>query len=163
MEEFLAMTFVHGPEQASFVEGKPAKLRFFLGYVDEFASGDGADEVSGWVRHEPRPGAGLCRHCLYLKSLSSRCQQPSCGVYISTAGFWSSPCRYFQRDHPSFIHPPSPATISLIWLKFEPPSQEMGFISQWCTMSADLSLGKRRLHRHSPNGFLVREQTWPGG
>ncbi|CAN0127637.1 unnamed protein product [Scytosiphon promiscuus] len=44
-EEFLAMTFVHGPEQASFLNEKPAKLRFFVGYVDEFAPGDGSDGV----------------------------------------------------------------------------------------------------------------------
>lgn len=46
-EEFLAMTFVHGPEEASFLETKPAKLHFFLGYVDEFAPGDGSNQVRG--------------------------------------------------------------------------------------------------------------------
>eukprot|EP00752_Nemacystus_decipiens_P010261 g9145.t1 len=44
-EEFLAMTFVHGPEEASFQESKPAKLRFFLGYVDEFAPSDGSNQA----------------------------------------------------------------------------------------------------------------------
>lgn len=39
------MTFVHGPEQATFQNEKPAKLRFFVGYVDEFAPGDGSDRV----------------------------------------------------------------------------------------------------------------------
>lgn len=39
------MTFVHGPEQAAFLNEKPAKLRFFVGYVDEFAPGDGSDRV----------------------------------------------------------------------------------------------------------------------
>lgn len=45
-EEFLAMTFVAGPNQASFLDEKPAKLRFFIGYADEFAPGDGSDRVS---------------------------------------------------------------------------------------------------------------------
>lgn len=45
-KEFLAMTFVKGPRQVSFLDEKPAKLRFFLGYVDEFAPGDGSDRVS---------------------------------------------------------------------------------------------------------------------
>eukprot|EP00752_Nemacystus_decipiens_P017613 g15785.t1 len=44
-EEFLAITFVRGPREATFVDEKPAKLRFFLGYVDEFAPGDGSVEV----------------------------------------------------------------------------------------------------------------------
>lgn len=39
------MTFVHGPSQASFLGNKPAKLRFFVGYADEFAPGDGSDQV----------------------------------------------------------------------------------------------------------------------
>lgn len=39
------MTFVHGPEEASFLNEKPATLRFFVGYVDEFAPGDGSDRV----------------------------------------------------------------------------------------------------------------------
>ena len=46
-EEFLAMTFVDGPEEASFLDERPAKLRFFLGYVDEFAPGDGSNQVRG--------------------------------------------------------------------------------------------------------------------
>lgn len=29
------MTFVHGPDGVTFPDDKPAKLRFFLGYVDE--------------------------------------------------------------------------------------------------------------------------------
>ncbi|CAN0080015.1 unnamed protein product [Ectocarpus fasciculatus] len=44
-EEFLAMTFVRGPEEASFLDEKPAKLRFFVGYVDEFVPEDGSDGV----------------------------------------------------------------------------------------------------------------------
>lgn len=40
------MTFVKGPRQASFLDGKPAKLRFFLGYANEFAPGDGSNQVS---------------------------------------------------------------------------------------------------------------------
>lgn len=44
--EFLAMTFVKGPRQASFIGDKPAKLRFFLGYTDEFTPGDGSNRVS---------------------------------------------------------------------------------------------------------------------
>ncbi|CAM9423661.1 unnamed protein product [Ectocarpus fasciculatus] len=45
-EEFLAMTFVHGPEGVTFPENKPAKLRFFLGYVDESTSaGERLDQV----------------------------------------------------------------------------------------------------------------------
>lgn len=43
-EEFLAMTFIHGPEEASFLN-EPAKLRFFVGYADEFTPGDGSDRV----------------------------------------------------------------------------------------------------------------------
>lgn len=39
------MTFVRGPKQASFRDDKPAKLRFFVGYVDEFPHGDGSDRV----------------------------------------------------------------------------------------------------------------------
>ncbi|CAM9472731.1 unnamed protein product [Ectocarpus fasciculatus] len=46
-EEFLAMTFVHGPEGVTFPEDKPAKLRFFLGYVDESTpAGEGVDQVA---------------------------------------------------------------------------------------------------------------------
>lgn len=45
-EDFLAMTFVHGPEEAVFLEGKTAKLRFFLGYVDEFEPEDGSGQMS---------------------------------------------------------------------------------------------------------------------
>lgn len=45
-EEFLAMTFVHGPEKASFLHEKPAKLRFFVGCVDEFVPEDSSDRVS---------------------------------------------------------------------------------------------------------------------
>lgn len=46
-DEFLAMTFVHGPEGVAFPDDKPAKLRFFLGYVDNVAPGgeDGPDQV----------------------------------------------------------------------------------------------------------------------
>eukprot|EP00752_Nemacystus_decipiens_P013425 g11888.t1 len=45
-EEYLAMTFVHGPEGVTFPPDKPAKLRFFLGCVDEVAlAGDGSDQV----------------------------------------------------------------------------------------------------------------------
>lgn len=41
------MTFVHGPEGVNFPNDKPAKLRFFLGYVDEYAPAtDGSDKVS---------------------------------------------------------------------------------------------------------------------
>ena len=39
------MTFVHGPKEAVFHEDKPAKLRFFMGYADEFERGDGSDQV----------------------------------------------------------------------------------------------------------------------
>lgn len=49
-EEFLAMTFVHGPEEASFLDEKPAKLRFFLGYANEFAPGDGSNQVKVTLR-----------------------------------------------------------------------------------------------------------------
>ncbi|CAN0237418.1 unnamed protein product [Scytosiphon promiscuus] len=46
-DEFLAMTFVHGPEGVTFPDDKPARLRFFLGYVDELAAGreDGSEQV----------------------------------------------------------------------------------------------------------------------
>ncbi|CAB1106731.1 unnamed protein product [Ectocarpus sp. CCAP 1310/34] len=44
-EEFLAMTFVHGPKEAIFLDNKPAKLRFFMGFVDEFAAGASSDRV----------------------------------------------------------------------------------------------------------------------
>lgn len=41
------MTFVHGPEGLTLPEDKPAKLRFFLGYVDILApAGDqGSDQA----------------------------------------------------------------------------------------------------------------------
>lgn len=40
------MAFVHGPEGVTFPDDKPAKLRFFLGYVDELSPvGDGSDQV----------------------------------------------------------------------------------------------------------------------
>eukprot|EP00752_Nemacystus_decipiens_P016266 g14546.t1 len=42
-EDFLAMTFVDGPEEAKFSADKPAKLRFFVGYVDEFEPEDDSD------------------------------------------------------------------------------------------------------------------------
>ncbi|CAM9675081.1 unnamed protein product [Scytosiphon promiscuus] len=44
-EEFVAMTFVHGPEEATFRSDRPAKLRFFMGFADEFASSETPDEV----------------------------------------------------------------------------------------------------------------------
>lgn len=41
------MTFVHGPEGVAFSEDKPAKLRFFLGCVDDLAvAEDGVDKVT---------------------------------------------------------------------------------------------------------------------
>eukprot|EP00752_Nemacystus_decipiens_P015533 g13859.t2 len=44
-EEFLAMTFVNGPEGLSFTDNKPAKLRFFLGCVDDVEPDeDGSDQ-----------------------------------------------------------------------------------------------------------------------
>lgn len=46
MEEFLAMTFVNGPEEAVFRDDQPAKLRFFMGYADEYSREDGAEQVS---------------------------------------------------------------------------------------------------------------------
>lgn len=46
MEEFLAMTFVAGPEEAMFRDDKPAKLRFFMGYADEFSREYGTEQVS---------------------------------------------------------------------------------------------------------------------
>lgn len=40
------MTFVHGPDGVTFPDDKPAKLRFFLGFVDDLApTRDGADQV----------------------------------------------------------------------------------------------------------------------
>ena len=41
------MTFVHGPEGVTFPDDKPAKLRFFLGYVDDLAPAteSGPDQV----------------------------------------------------------------------------------------------------------------------
>lgn len=40
------MTFVDGPEETSFRDEKPAKIRFFMGYADEFARADGSDQAS---------------------------------------------------------------------------------------------------------------------
>lgn len=42
------MTVVHGPEGVIFPDDKPAKLRFFLGYVDDLAPAreDGSEQVS---------------------------------------------------------------------------------------------------------------------
>lgn len=49
-EEFLAMTFVNGPEGVTFEYNKPAKLRFFLGYVDDVLPGEGgSDQVTSLV------------------------------------------------------------------------------------------------------------------
>lgn len=45
-EEFLAMTLVNGPEEAVFQDDYPAKLRFFMGYADEFSREDGTEQVS---------------------------------------------------------------------------------------------------------------------
>ena len=58
------MTFVHGPEEASFLESKPAKLRFFLGYVDEFGPGDGSNQVRGIDIYHTRvvPVVKVVRH-----------------------------------------------------------------------------------------------------
>lgn len=41
------VTFVHGPEGVTFADDKPAKLRFFLGIVDDAAPAgvDGSDQV----------------------------------------------------------------------------------------------------------------------
>lgn len=51
------MTFVHGPEGITFPTDKPAKLRFFLGYVDEdVPSSDGSDRVSLQYQRE---GVGI--------------------------------------------------------------------------------------------------------
>eukprot|EP00752_Nemacystus_decipiens_P002890 g2689.t1 len=44
-EEFLAMTFVRGPEEAVFQDDQPAKLRFFVGYSDEFTREHGTEEA----------------------------------------------------------------------------------------------------------------------
>ena len=44
-DEFLAMTFVTGPEEAVFQDDHPAKLRFFMGYADEFSREDGTEQV----------------------------------------------------------------------------------------------------------------------
>ena len=41
------MTFVHGPEGVTFSADKPAKLRFFLGCVDDLAPAeDGSGQVT---------------------------------------------------------------------------------------------------------------------
>lgn len=40
------MTFVRGPEEAVFQDDQPAKLRFFMGYADEFSREYGAEQVS---------------------------------------------------------------------------------------------------------------------
>ena len=46
-DEFLAMTFVHGPAGVMFSDEKPAKLRFFLGCVDDLVpADDGAGQAS---------------------------------------------------------------------------------------------------------------------
>lgn len=37
-EEFLITAVVGGPEEVSFRAARPAKLRFFVGYVDEIGS-----------------------------------------------------------------------------------------------------------------------------
>ena len=60
-EEFLAMTFVNGPEGVTFPNDKPAKLRFFLGYVDNVAvtGEDDADPVSVYSASIPSSVARL--------------------------------------------------------------------------------------------------------
>lgn len=39
------MTSIHGPEGAVFRDDKPAKLRFFVGFADEFVHNDGSNQV----------------------------------------------------------------------------------------------------------------------
>lgn len=44
-EEFLITAVIGGPDEVSFLKEKPAKLRFFVGYVDELAAEHGSDLV----------------------------------------------------------------------------------------------------------------------
>ncbi|CAN0500557.1 unnamed protein product, partial [Ectocarpus sp. 12 AP-2014] len=57
-EEFLITAVIGGPEEVSFLKERPAKLRFFVGYVDEIASEHdliGNEDIKKYVLETYRP------------------------------------------------------------------------------------------------------------
>ena len=71
-EEFLAMTFVHGPEGVTFSSEKPAKLRFCLGCVDDLAPAEGgANQVNFFCSANLILKRGLCLAACEMKAASS--------------------------------------------------------------------------------------------
>lgn len=71
------MTFVHGPEGVPFLEDKPAKLRFFLGYVDNLAprKEDDAEPVSFDFAITRSGMYLLVVQCYYLMTVTSNCSE----------------------------------------------------------------------------------------
>lgn len=54
------MTFVSGPEEASFLNEKPAKLRLFVGHMDDFTPGEDSDRVSEMLTLRIARGIATC-------------------------------------------------------------------------------------------------------
>lgn len=119
------MTFVAGPEQASFLDEKPAKLRFFIGYVDEFTPGDDSDRVSA-----------NC-HWHIARGVETRVTRPlrispPCLVGFSIGRFIQGKSPSYVTDTPervtiSFVRPPphhKPGPARRTYSKVEPPRQE---------------------------------------
>lgn len=90
-EELLAMTFVHGPEGASFLDEKPARLRFFLGYTDEFAPRDGSERLKV-----------LCTVRVAMSFADLRCSSrswDSCGeIIMKSFASWISTTSFEGRN-----------------------------------------------------------------
>lgn len=74
------MTFVHGPEEASFLIDKPAKLRSFVGYVDEFSAEEDSDRVR--ARSKSPDGMGGC----LLLAPFLLCPTTFCPMYLRLVG-----------------------------------------------------------------------------
>lgn len=64
--EYLAMTFIDGPEEAVFLGDKPAKLRFFVGFTDEFIRNDGSNQVYFYALVEARAVFWDFHHFVYM-------------------------------------------------------------------------------------------------
>lgn len=69
-EEFMAMTFVHGPEEAIFRDDRPARLRFFMGFADEFACSETPDEARIETTSPPQLFEGFAALVLFPRSSS---------------------------------------------------------------------------------------------
>lgn len=61
---FVAMPFVHGPSSVKFNDECPAKLRFFVGFVDDFEDVDDEEDEG----HKVRLTSWCGGHCKKLKS-----------------------------------------------------------------------------------------------